>query len=55
MTAFPWLTVQENMAVGHISKYSRKKGLTIDWEAVRSDLDRSLKRLGFRFPLSSRP
>ena len=50
MTAFPWLTVQENMAVGHISKYSRKKGLTIDWEAVRSDLDRSLKRLGFQIP-----
>ena len=50
MAAFPWLTVQENMAVGHISKYSRQKGLAIDWEAVRSDLNRSLKRLGFQIP-----
>ena len=50
MTAFPWLTVQENMAVGHISRYSRKGGLAIDWPAVRGDLDRSLKRLGFQIP-----
>ena len=50
MTAFPWLTVQENMAVGHISRYSRKGGLAIDWAAVRGDLDRSLKRLGFQIP-----
>jgi general nucleoside transport system ATP-binding protein len=50
MTAFPWLTVQENMAVGHLSRYSRHKGLAIDWQAVQSDLDRSLKRLGFQIP-----
>ena len=50
MTAFPWLTVEENMAVGHLSRYSRKKGFAIDWEAVRSDLGRSLKRLGFQIP-----
>jgi general nucleoside transport system ATP-binding protein len=50
MTAFPWLTVQENMAVSHIPRYSRKRGLAIDWAAVRGDLDRSLKRLGFQIP-----
>ncbi len=50
MTAFPWLTVQENMAVGHLSRYSRRRGLAIDWEAVRGDLDRSFKRLGFEIP-----
>ncbi len=50
MAAFPWLTVQENMAVGHISRYSRRKGLAVDWQAVRSDLDRSLRRLGFQIP-----
>ena len=50
MSAFPWLTVQENMAVSHISRYSRQKGLAIDWAAVRGDLDRSLKRLGFQIP-----
>jgi simple sugar transport system ATP-binding protein len=50
MTAFPWLTVQENMAVSRISKYATHKGLAIDWETVRGDLDRSLKRLGFQIP-----
>ena len=50
MAAFAWLTVQENMAVGHIAKYSRRMGFHIDWAAVRGDLDRSLKRLGFQIP-----
>jgi general nucleoside transport system ATP-binding protein len=50
MAAFSWLTVQENMAIGHLAKYSRKKGLAIDWKMVRDDLSRSLQRLGFQIP-----
>jgi simple sugar transport system ATP-binding protein len=50
MAAFSWMTVQENMAVGHITKYARKKGLAIDWKMVRDDLERSLQRLGFQIP-----
>ena len=50
MAAFPWLTVQENMALANPRKYSRQGGLSMDWEAVRADLDGSLKRLGFSIP-----
>jgi len=51
MAAFPWLTVQENMAMVDTRRYSRKGGLAMDWMAVRADLEGSLKRLGFS-PLS---
>lgn len=50
MAAFQWLSVQENMAIANTRLYSRKKGLAMDWEAVRSDLQASLKRLGFNIP-----
>jgi simple sugar transport system ATP-binding protein len=50
MAAFSWLTIQENMAVGHMAKYSRRKGFAIDWKMVRDDLGRSLQRLGFQIP-----
>lgn len=50
MAAFPWLTVQENMALGDTRRYSRRGGLSMDWENVRQDLERSLNRLGFRIP-----
>ena len=50
MAAFPWLTVQENMALGDTHRYSRKGGLSLDWEEVRADLENSLKRLGFKIP-----
>jgi len=42
--------VQENMALGNIRKYTRQRGLSMDWEAVRADLEGSLKRLGFPIP-----
>lgn len=50
MAAFPWLNVQENMAIASTQLYSRNMGLSMDWEAVRSDLQASLKRLGFTIP-----
>jgi ABC-type uncharacterized transport system ATPase subunit len=50
MAAFPWLTVQENMALGDTHRYSRQGGLSLDWEQVRADLESSLKRLGFKVP-----
>jgi ABC-type uncharacterized transport system ATPase subunit len=50
MAAFSWLTVQENMAMADTRRYSRQGGLSIDWGAVRADLDQSLKRLGFSLP-----
>ena len=50
MAAFPWLSVQENMAMANTSLYARHGGLSMDWEAVRSDLQASLERLGFNLP-----
>ena len=50
MAAFPWLSVQENMAMANTSLYARRGGLSMDWESVRSDLQASLKRLGFNIP-----
>jgi len=50
MAAFPWLTVQENMALANTRMYSRQGGLSMDWAAVRADLEGSLKRLGFHIP-----
>jgi simple sugar transport system ATP-binding protein len=50
MAAFPWLSVQENMAMANTSLYARHGGLSMDWESVRSDLQASLTRLGFHIP-----
>jgi general nucleoside transport system ATP-binding protein len=50
MGGFPWLTVQENMALVGPHLYSRRGGLSMDWAAVRTDLTRSLKDLGFTIP-----
>ncbi|MBM4340002.1 MAG: ABC transporter ATP-binding protein [Deltaproteobacteria bacterium] len=50
MAAFPWLSVQENMAMANPRMYSKQGGLSMDWQAVRSDLQASLERLGFNIP-----
>lgn len=50
MAAFPWLSVQENMALAKPSRYARHGGLSMDWASVRSDLQASLDRLGFNLP-----
>ncbi|MBM4277078.1 MAG: ABC transporter ATP-binding protein [Deltaproteobacteria bacterium] len=50
MAAFPWLSVQENMAMVNTRMYSKQGGLSMDWQAVRSDLQASLERLEFNIP-----
>ncbi|MEW6333840.1 MAG: ABC transporter ATP-binding protein [Thermodesulfobacteriota bacterium] len=50
MAAFPWLSVQENMAMADTARYARQGGLSMDWTRVRSDLQASLQRLGFSIP-----
>ena len=50
MAAVAGMTVQENMALADTRKYARQGGLSMDWAAVREDLERSLKRLGFTIP-----
>jgi simple sugar transport system ATP-binding protein len=38
------------MAMADTRRYSRKSGFSMDWAAVRTDLDQSLQRLGFTIP-----
>ena len=49
------LTVLENMALGDTRRYARHGGLAIDWEGARSDLARSLARLGVAVPALQAP
>ena len=49
------LTVLENMALGDTRRYARHGGLAIDWESARSDLARSLARLGVAVPALQAP
>jgi ABC-type uncharacterized transport system ATPase subunit len=51
MSIAPFMTVLQNMAITRTKKYARLGGLNIDWQAVRMDVDRSTKKLGFSFPL----
>jgi ABC-type uncharacterized transport system ATPase subunit len=51
MSIAPFLTVLQNMAITRTRKYARNGGLRMDWQAVRTDVDRSSQQLGFSFPL----
>jgi ABC-type uncharacterized transport system ATPase subunit len=51
MSIAPFLTVLQNMAITRTRKYTRMGGLRMDWQAVRTDVDRSTQQLGFSFPL----
>jgi simple sugar transport system ATP-binding protein len=46
MAAVPWLSVQENMALGDTRKYELGLGFAVDWGAVRRDMERTLEMLG---------
>ena len=50
MAAFPWLSVQENMAMANTSLYARQGGLSMDWESVRSDLQGLPQTVGVQYP-----
>jgi general nucleoside transport system ATP-binding protein len=50
MAAVAGLTVLENMALGNTRRYGRHGGFSMDWPAVREDLERSLHRFGFTSP-----
>jgi len=45
MLIVPPLSVLENMALADTRKYARHVGLTVDWIAVRRDLEQSTRRL----------
>lgn len=53
MAAVPGLSVDENMALGDVRRYSRRRGFSIDWRSVRSDLEESALRLGLKLEIAS--
>ncbi len=47
MASVPFMTVLENMALTNTSRYARQGGFSIDWQAVKADVEKSEKELGF--------
>jgi simple sugar transport system ATP-binding protein len=47
MASVPFMTVLENMALTDTRRYARRGGFSVDWRAVRVDVDETVKRLGF--------
>ncbi|OGO20213.1 MAG: hypothetical protein A2Z14_10650 [Chloroflexi bacterium RBG_16_48_8] len=50
MAAAPFMTVLENMAVTKTWRYARQGGLRMDWQAVMTDIENTMKRMGFSLP-----
>ncbi len=46
MASVPFMTVLENMALTNTRRYSRLEGLTIDWQAVKTDVENTLQEFG---------
>lgn len=51
MASVPFMTVLENMALTTTWRYARKGGLSMDWKAVKADIEETEKRLGFTVTL----
>ncbi len=47
MASVPFMTVLENMALTQTRRYARRGGFSMDWQAVKADVDQAVKKLGF--------
>jgi simple sugar transport system ATP-binding protein len=47
MASVPFMTVLENMALTRTWRYARRGGFSMDWQAVKADVDAAVKKLGF--------
>jgi simple sugar transport system ATP-binding protein len=47
MASVPFMTVLQNMALTNTRKYARRGGFSMDWKAVKDDIDDTGNRLGF--------
>jgi len=47
MASVPFMTVLENMALTDTGRYARRGGFSMDWAAVKADINETIKRLGF--------
>ncbi len=43
----PWMNIAQNTALGNFDAYSRRRGFSIDWNAVKGDISTAFQRLGF--------
>lgn len=50
MAVVPWLSIQENVALGQIGKYVRRGGLALDWGSVRATIQSAYDRLNMTPP-----
>ncbi len=50
MAIVPSLTVEENLALSNTRGYARHGGLTMDWGAVRADIEQTIERLSMPLP-----
>lgn len=55
MATVPYMTVLENMALTKTRRYARRGGFSMDWQAVKADVEESKKRLGLSIPLYALP
>jgi len=51
MASVPFMTVLENMALTDTGRYARRGGFSMDWAAVKADIDKTVQRLGFTLNL----
>jgi len=47
MASVPFMTVLENMALTDTDRYARHGGFSMDWAAVKSDIEKTVDKLGF--------
>ena len=48
MASVPFMTVLQNMALTNTWRYARRGGFSIDWGAVKTDVEETIQRLGFK-------
>lgn len=51
MASVPFMTVLENMALTNTWRYARRWGFSMDWQAVKADVEETEKRLGLAVTL----
>jgi general nucleoside transport system ATP-binding protein len=47
MASVPFMTVLENMSLTRAWRYARRGGFSMDWSAVRADIQETARTLGF--------
>ena len=51
MASVPFMTILENMALTQTWRYARRGGFSMDWQAVKADVDETVRKLGFTINL----